>query len=209
MARGALIRSAGQRGQLWAGISHLRESEKERKTRLKSRKAFEEKSALGRFLGGTGGALFTNVLLNMIAPGLGTVATAGLTAAGVGVGSRGGQELAVGLSEEARKRPGIGIWDVEAGREERGAEDIYRRGAMGARSFQDLQTAFWTALAVGQLPGLGGEGKTFPIQPGKESARMKSLRQMLQFETPSMPGAPFAGAPSLQRRGLIQNLRMR
>lgn len=202
MARGALIRSAGRRGQIWAALSHVRESEKERKQWLKSRRAFEEKSALGRLSGGivgaAGGKIASKILfrsLDAVAPGMGTLFDLIFTAAGAGLGSRGGQEIAVETSKEARKRPGIGIWDVAAGEEERETEKRYRKGAMGARSIRDLQTAFWTAFALSQLPGFGKVGKVGKEFPGQTVPRAPT-------------SIPDQGYFASRTPSLMQNLRM-
>lgn len=201
MARGALLRSAAGRGRVWAGISHIKESEKERKQWLKSRKAFEKESARGRGYGGVagGGAGFVaSILLDMIAPGIGTATRPWLMAGGAGLGSRYGQERLTEASPEARGRPGIGIWDIAAGREEREAETKGRKDIMGTRAFSDAQTAFWLSQILGGLQGAGaGAGETFPIQQG--------------LSMPALPRKPTASFPRLdmlQRRGLIQNLRM-
>jgi len=195
MARGSLLRSAAGRGQLWAGISHIKESEKEREQQIKSRRAFEKESASGRFFGGTGGAgggFILSLLLDAMAPGVGTAARPFLISAGAGLGSRGGQEFAVSKSKEAMEKPGVGIWDVASGREERKAEDIYRKSAMGARSLQDLQTAFWAALAMGQIPGLS---KGLPLKQVGLVPRVRGFQEMKSTFDPV-------------NRGLIQNLRM-
>lgn len=162
MARGALLRSAAGRGRVWAGISHIKESEKERKQWLKSRKAFEEESARGRGYGGIAGGgagLVASILLDMIAPGVGTAARPWLMTGGAGLGSRYGQERLTEASPEARKRPGIGMWDIEAGREERKAETKGRKDIMGTRAFSDAQTAFWIAQMLGSTTKLPGRGK--------------------------------------------------